>query len=173
MDFDCLTICSCLQVETDTKMPSFRTSFLFSFPPGVATGADTVIFLENDYNPFADLQAMDRAHRIGQKRSVSVFHLVARDSIEEKIMELQEKKVAMSNTIVNTDNSKMYSMGTDRLLDIFTFRSEQENQTTEDSQRSRHNLDAIVERYSEDYASLTVEEFVRNLVNPRDNETLS
>jgi hypothetical protein len=98
---------------------------------------------------------------------------VAKDSIEEKIMELQEKKVAMSNTIVNTDNSKMFSMGTDRLLDIFTFRSEQENQTTEDSQQSRHNLDAIVERYSEDYASLTVEEFVRNLVNPRDNETSS
>jgi hypothetical protein len=116
---------------------------------------------------------MDRAHRIGQKRSVSVFHLVARDSIEEKIMELQEKKVAMSNTIVNTDNSKMYSMGTDRLLDIFTFRSDQENRTTEDSQQSRHNLDAIVERYSEDYASLTVEEFVRNLVNPRDGETSS
>jgi hypothetical protein len=88
-------------------------------------------------------------------------------------MELQEKKVAMSNTIVNTDNSKMYSMGTDRLLDIFTFRSEQESQTTEDSQKSRHNLDAIVERYSEDYASLTVEEFVRNLVNPQDDETSS
>jgi hypothetical protein len=158
-----------------SNCPPFAPLFFFSslFPPGVVTGADTVIFLENDYNPFADLQAMDRAHRIGQKRSVSVFHLVARDSIEEKIMELQEKKVAMSNTIVNTDNSKMYSMGTDRLLDIFTFRSEQENQTTEDSQQSRHNLDAIVERYSEDYASLTVEEFVRNLVNPRDNETSS
>jgi TATA-binding protein-associated factor len=134
------------------------------------TGADTVIFLENDYNPFADLQAMDRAHRIGQKRSVNVFHLVAKASIEERIMELQEKKVAMSNAIVNTDNSKMYSMGTDRLLDIFTFRSDQEKRSTEESQQSRHNLDAIVERYSEDYASLTVEEFVRNLLHPPDGE---
>jgi uncharacterized protein YllA (UPF0747 family) len=85
-------------------------------------------------------------------------------------MELQEKKVAMSNAIVNTDNSKMYSMGTDRLLDIFTFRSDQEKRSTEESQQSRHNLDAIVERYSEDYASLTVEEFVRNLLHPQDGE---
>jgi hypothetical protein len=73
-------------------------------------------------------------------------------------MELQGKKVAMSNTIVN-DNSKMFSMGTDRLLDIFTFRSEQESQTTEDSQQSRHNwtpLSSATARLIRKY--LTVEE---------------
>lgn len=113
---------------------------------------------------------MDRAHRIGQTKRVFVFHLVAKDSIDEKILNLQQKKIAMSDTIVNTDNSTMYSMGTDKLLDIFTFRSDQENPNDETEQPSRYNLDALVERYGEDYASLTVEEFVRNLRQPQEFE---
>jgi TATA-binding protein-associated factor len=82
--------------------------------------ADTVIFLESDWNPFVDLQAMDRTHRIGQQQNVKVYRLVTTESIEEKIMALQQVKIAMSNAIVNTDNSTLFSMGTDRLLDLFT-----------------------------------------------------
>jgi TATA-binding protein-associated factor len=50
------------------------------------TGADTVIFVEHDWNPMKDLQAMDRAHRIGQKRVVNVYRLITKDTLEEKIM---------------------------------------------------------------------------------------
>ncbi len=50
------------------------------------TGADTVIFVEHDWNPTKDLQAMDRAHRIGQKRVVNVYRLITKQTIEEKIM---------------------------------------------------------------------------------------
>lgn len=50
------------------------------------TGADTVIFVEHDWNPVRDLQAMDRAHRIGQTRTVSVYRLITRNTIEEKIL---------------------------------------------------------------------------------------
>ena len=50
------------------------------------TGADTVIFVEHDWNPMKDLQAMDRAHRIGQRRVVNVYRLVTRGTLEEKIM---------------------------------------------------------------------------------------
>lgn len=50
------------------------------------TGADTVIFVEHDWNPMKDLQAMDRAHRLGQKRVVNVYRLIMRDTLEEKIM---------------------------------------------------------------------------------------
>ena len=82
--------------------------------------ADTVIFLENDWNPFVDLQAMDRCHRIGQQHNVKVYRLITRDTIEEKIMAVQKVKLAMSDAVVNTDNTTMYSMGTDRLLDLFT-----------------------------------------------------
>ena len=52
------------------------------------TGADTVIFVEHDWNPSKDLQAMDRAHRIGQKKVVNVYRLITRNTIEEKIMKL-------------------------------------------------------------------------------------
>lgn len=50
------------------------------------TGADTVIFVEHDWNPMKDLQAMDRAHRIGQKRVVNVYRLITKGTLEEKIM---------------------------------------------------------------------------------------
>ncbi|KAG2740268.1 hypothetical protein P692DRAFT_201857780 [Suillus brevipes Sb2] len=50
------------------------------------TGADTVIFVEHDWNPMKDLQAMDRAHRIGQKKVVNVYRLIMKGTLEEKIM---------------------------------------------------------------------------------------
>ena len=46
------------------------------------TGADTVIFMEHDWNPMKDLQAIDRAHRIGQKRTVNVYRLILIDTLE-------------------------------------------------------------------------------------------
>lgn len=50
------------------------------------TGADTVIFVDHDWNPMKDLQAMDRAHRMGQKKVVNVYRLITRGTLEEKIM---------------------------------------------------------------------------------------
>jgi len=89
------------------------------------TSANMVIFLEHDWNPHADLQAMDRAHRIGQRNTVHVYRLVTKGTIEEKIMKIQELKMAMSAAIVNSENSSMYSMGTDKLLDLFTFEADE------------------------------------------------
>ena len=57
------------------------------------TGADTVIFVEHDWNPMKDLQAMDRAHRIGQKKVVNVYRLITRNTVEEKILGLQKFKL--------------------------------------------------------------------------------
>jgi hypothetical protein len=102
---------------------------------------------------------MDRAHRIGQKRNVNVYRLVASGSIEEKIMKLHEIKLAMSEAIVNTDNSKMYSMGTDRLLDIFQFRSEA-GRDGDSSQNLANTLDTLVERYGEEYRDLSELDFM-------------
>jgi hypothetical protein len=45
-----------------------------------------VIFLEHDWNPMKDLQAMDRAHRLGQKKVVNVYRLITRGTLEQKIM---------------------------------------------------------------------------------------
>eukprot|EP00639_Heterosigma_akashiwo_P016027 CAMPEP_0206386850 /NCGR_PEP_ID=MMETSP0294-20121207/16215_1 /ASSEMBLY_ACC=CAM_ASM_000327 /TAXON_ID=39354 /ORGANISM="Heterosigma akashiwo, Strain CCMP2393" /LENGTH=377 /DNA_ID=CAMNT_0053838029 /DNA_START=280 /DNA_END=1413 /DNA_ORIENTATION=- len=68
------------------------------------TGADTVIFLEHDWNPQNDLQAMDRVHRIGQKRSVNVYRIITKGSIEEKISSTQKFKLEVSKRVINEDN---------------------------------------------------------------------
>uniref|UniRef100_A0A2A4JRU2 TATA-binding protein-associated factor 172 n=1 Tax=Heliothis virescens TaxID=7102 RepID=A0A2A4JRU2_HELVI len=83
------------------------------------TGADTVIFVEHDWNPMKDLQAMDRAHRIGQKKVVNVYRLITRDTLEEKIMGLQKFKLLTANTVISSENAAMETMGTDQLLDLF------------------------------------------------------
>lgn len=83
------------------------------------TGADTVIFVEHDWNPMKDLQAMDRAHRIGQRKVVNVYRLITRKSLEEKIMGLQKFKLITANTVVSDENASMETMQTDQLFDLF------------------------------------------------------
>ena len=65
------------------------------------TGADTVIFLEPSWNPYVDLQAMDRVHRLGQKRRVSVFRLLAEDSLDEHILKIQQTKTTLVRSIIH------------------------------------------------------------------------
>ncbi|KAH9386380.1 TATA-binding protein-associated factor [Nematocida major] len=81
------------------------------------TGADAVIFFEHDWNPMTDLQAMDRAHRIGQKKSVSVFRLISKKTIEESIMSLQRFKNYIASTVVNQQNVEIESMDTSNALE--------------------------------------------------------
>lgn len=83
------------------------------------TGADTVIFVEHDWNPQKDLQAMDRAHRIGQKKVVNVYRLVTRGTLEEKILNLQRFKIDVASTVVNQQNAGLGTMETDQILDLF------------------------------------------------------
>ena len=130
-----------------------------------------VIFLEPDWNPFIDLQAMDRAHRIGQTKTVNVYRLVTSDTIEEKMMKLQQRKKATSEAVVNSDNSTMYSMGTDRLLDIFTCRGDSSMAASSSSLASNQgegggdNLLSYLDssKASEEYSSLSVDGFMRGL----------
>src|SRR3569833_2999010 len=56
------------------------------------TGADTVIFYDNDWNPTMDAQATDRAHRIGQTKAVSVYRHVTKGTVEEKIVKRAKQK---------------------------------------------------------------------------------
>ena len=63
--------------------------------------AGTVIILDPDFNPHQDLQALSRAHRIGQKKKVLVFHLMTRDTAEEKIMQLGKKKLSLDHLIID------------------------------------------------------------------------
>jgi chromatin-remodeling ATPase INO80 len=56
------------------------------------TAADTVIFYDHDWNPSNDAQAMDRAHRLGQTRQVTVYRLITKGTIDERIVQLARVK---------------------------------------------------------------------------------
>ncbi|KAJ2859871.1 ATP-dependent DNA helicase Hrp3, partial [Coemansia erecta] len=62
--------------------------------------ADTVVLYDSDFNPQADMQAMARAHRIGQKKQVSVYRFVSRNTIEEDILERAKRKMVLEYCII-------------------------------------------------------------------------
>jgi superfamily II DNA or RNA helicase len=69
------------------------------------TAAEYVFLLDPWWNPAVEAQAIDRAHRIGQRRPVFAFRLIARDTVEEKVLELQASKRKLADAIVRADES--------------------------------------------------------------------
>jgi len=69
------------------------------------TAAEYVFLLDPWWNPAVEAQAVDRAHRIGQTRPVFAYRLIARDTVEEKVLELQKTKRALADAILGEDNS--------------------------------------------------------------------
>jgi SNF2 family DNA or RNA helicase len=90
------------------------TVFLISLKAGGTglnlTGADTVIHFDPWWNPAVEDQATDRAHRIGQTKVVNVYRLVARDSVEEKILELSDKKRELVANVLSTEDVGLKGM---------------------------------------------------------------
>jgi SNF2 family DNA or RNA helicase len=68
------------------------------------TAADYVFILDPWWNPAQELQAINRAHRIGQNKNVFVYRFISSNSIEEKIQILQHKKLILADTFVNSNN---------------------------------------------------------------------
>ncbi|CCE64687.1 hypothetical protein TPHA_0I01830 [Tetrapisispora phaffii CBS 4417] len=107
------------------------------------TGADTVIFIEHDWNPMNDLQAMDRAHRLGQKKVVNVYRIITKGTLEEKIMGLQKFKMNIASTIVNQQNNGLASMDTHQLLDLFDTENVPSQESEVDTSKSNKALDDV------------------------------
>ena len=74
------------------------------------TAADYIYILDPWWNPAVEAQAVDRAHRIGQTRKVFAYRLIARDTVEEKILALQDRKRDLADSIVRADESVISSL---------------------------------------------------------------
>jgi len=74
------------------------------------TAADYVVLLDPWWTPAGEAQAIDRAHRIGQTRQVFAYRLIARDTVEEKILELQQRKRRLADAIVSADASLLRTL---------------------------------------------------------------
>lgn len=82
------------------------------------TSANVVIMFDHDYNPTVDMQAIDRAHRLGQKNILNVYRLITKDTLEEKIMGIQRFKTNLANAIVNIDNASIKNIEESKLPDL-------------------------------------------------------
>lgn len=82
------------------------------------SAADTVIHFDPWWNPAVEAQATDRAHRIGQTRVVTAYKLITRDTVEEKILRLQEKKRAAIDAAIDSEEPLMTGLTTEELEEL-------------------------------------------------------
>lgn len=109
-------------VDEFNQNPEIKV-FLISLKAGGTglnlTGADMVIHYDPWWNISAENQATDRAYRIGQKNNVQVYKLITKDSIEEKIYELQQKKAELTDNMLNTKTTFVNKLSSDDIMKLF------------------------------------------------------
>jgi non-specific serine/threonine protein kinase len=81
------------------------------------TSASYVIILDPWWNPFAELQAIGRAHRIGQKQNVNVVRFIAKETIEEKINTLQQTKRDLADSVIESQITSEVMLNLDAILE--------------------------------------------------------
>lgn len=111
------------QVEIFQNDPNIHV-FLISLKAGGVglnlTEADYVYLVDPWWNPAVEQQAIDRTHRIGQKNKIFAYKMICKDSVEEKIMVLQEKKLAISKEIIQEDTAFFKSLSKDDINFLFS-----------------------------------------------------
>lgn len=119
------------------------------------TSADIVVLFDSDWNPQADLQAMDRAHRIGQKKQVQVFRMVTEQAIEEKVLERAAQKLRLDQLVIQQGRAQQQTKQTsskDELLGMIqhgastVFSSEA---ATAEGEGDEYDIDAILRKGEE------------------------
>ena len=117
--------------------------------------ADTVIIYDSDWNPHQDLQAQDRAHRIGQKNEVRILRLISSNSVEEKILERAKFKLDMDGKVIQAGKFDNKSSNEEReaLLRTLLETAEAAEQLAEQEEMDDDDLNAIMAR-SEDEINL-------------------
>jgi superfamily II DNA or RNA helicase len=105
--------------QQDPTIPVFLISLKAGGTGLNLTAADTVIHFDPWWNPAVEDQASDRAHRIGQKKVVTVYRLVAAGTIEEKILQLKQRKKDLVNSVLSEDQSGEKQLTREDLDDLF------------------------------------------------------
>jgi superfamily II DNA or RNA helicase len=109
-------IVSEFQQNTELKV------FLISIKAGGVglnlTQADYVFILDPWWNPAVEQQAIDRTHRIGQDKKVFIYKFIAKDTVEEKILALQNRKKSLANSLITTEESFFKSLSKEDIRDI-------------------------------------------------------
>ncbi|KAF7309662.1 hypothetical protein MIND_00337300 [Mycena indigotica] len=113
------------------------------------TTADIVVLYDSDWNPQADLQAMDRAHRIGQTKQVYVFRFITEGSVEERMLERAAQKLRLDQLVIQQGRTQQAKAANkDELLDMITHGAEKILSTT-DNLVVDDDIDAIIQRGEE------------------------
>jgi len=109
--------------------------------------ADTVVLYDSDWNPQADLQAMDRCHRIGQTKPVHVYRLVTESSVEEKVVERAQQKLKLDAVVVQQGRLQeaKKKLQTADLLKAVRFGADKVFRTTTEELKDE-DIDAIIQR---------------------------
>ena len=111
----------CNRFNMDRSIPVFLISLMAGGTGLNLTGADMVIHYDPWWNPAVEDQATDRAHRIGQKKNVYVVKMIASNTIEEKVLELQRRKQAViSATVSTTDTAVMEKLTADDITALLS-----------------------------------------------------
>ncbi|XP_031497207.1 ISWI chromatin-remodeling complex ATPase CHR11-like [Nymphaea colorata] len=145
-------------IETFNKPGSDKFVFLLSTRAGglginLAT-ADVVILYDSDWNPQVDLQAQDRAHRIGQKKEVQVFRFCTEYTIEEKVIERAYKKLALDALVIQQGRlAEQKTVNKDELLQMVRFGAEMVF-SSKDSTITDEDIDRIIAKGEEATAEL-------------------
>uniref|UniRef100_A0A1A9WIH8 Chromatin-remodeling complex ATPase chain Iswi n=1 Tax=Glossina brevipalpis TaxID=37001 RepID=A0A1A9WIH8_9MUSC len=137
--------------------------------------ADVVIIYDSDWNPQMDLQAMDRAHRIGQKKQVRVFRFITENTVEEKIVERAEIKLRLDKLVIQQGRSGN-QLNKDEMLNFIRFGANQVS-SLKDFEFTDKDIDAILERNEintiEDKLELsTLAENLPTVLKPRNRNTM-
>lgn len=111
------------QIVNEFQESKSARPFLISIKAGGVginlTSASYVFIVDPWWNPAVEMQAMDRAHRIGQKKPVFVYKMIAKDSIEEKILDLQKSKKKLVEDVITTEESLSKAIDVETIKEIF------------------------------------------------------
>ncbi|KAJ2998831.1 hypothetical protein NUW58_g195 [Xylaria curta] len=115
--------------------------------------ADTVIIYDSDWNPHQDLQAQDRAHRIGQKNEVRILRLISSNSVEEKILERARYKLDLDGKVIQAGRFDNKSSETDRDAMLRTLlESADMTESGEQDEMDDEELNLLLARNEDEYA---------------------